>query len=256
MLDGHLRLPHLSNATDFRLVTWADWIAAPSASDYDFIILPGSKNTIADLQWLRSVGLADWILARHRAGARVIGICGGFQMLGRQIDDPTGIESDLKSAPGLGLIPSTTTLTPEKTTRAVRASLPSGVTFGGYEIHVGVTDVHPDTPISTFAMLEDGTAGGSRGDRVIETYLHGPRERGGLRDVFGMSMPRHARQGRALSAARALVRATRPPSGPRGSTDHDDIDTQTWECLRHGTALRTSAGRAAISSRNSTEFIR
>jgi adenosylcobyric acid synthase len=188
-----VKLPHLSNATDFRLLTWADWITAPSASQYDFIVLPGSKNTIADLQWLRSVGLADWILARHHAGTRVIGICGGFQMLGRQIDDPTGIESDLQSAPGLGLIPSATTLTPEKQARAIRASLPNGVTFGGYEIHVGVTDPHADAPTSPFAMLEDGTADGFRGDRVVGTYLHGALEHAEVcEDVFGISMPRHA----------------------------------------------------------------
>jgi adenosylcobyric acid synthase len=104
-----VKFPHLSNATDFRLLTWADWIVGPSTAEFDFIILPGSKNTIADLNWLRSVGLAGWIVDRHGSGTRVIGICGGFQMLGRQIDDPTGIESDARSAAGLGLIPSTTT---------------------------------------------------------------------------------------------------------------------------------------------------
>src|SRR5262249_14289039 len=85
-----VRLPHLSNATDFRLVTWADWIDSPSATQYDFIILPGTKNTIDDLMWLREVGLADWIVAQHAAGTTVIGVCGGFQMLGRQVRDPEG----------------------------------------------------------------------------------------------------------------------------------------------------------------------
>jgi adenosylcobyric acid synthase len=186
-----VKLPHLSNATDFRLLTWADWITAPCTGEYDVVILPGSKNTIADLQWLRSVGLADWILAQYHAGIRVFGICGGFQMLGRQIDDPTGIESDLQSAPGLGLIPSKTTLTREKKTRAVRASLPSGVTFGGYEIHLGVTDAPADA--LPFALLEDGTTDGSRGERVIGTYLHGAFESADVcEEVFGIALPRHA----------------------------------------------------------------
>ncbi len=185
-----VKLPHLSNATDFRLLTWADWITAPGTGDYDVVILPGSKNTIADLQWLRSVGLADWILAQYHAGTRVFGICGGFQMLGRQIDDPTGIESDLRTAPGLGLIPSTTTLTGEKRTRAVRASLPSGVTFGGYEIHLGVTD----SPAGAlpFALLEDGTTDGFRGERVIGTYLHGAFESAEVcEEMFGIALPTH-----------------------------------------------------------------
>ena len=185
-----VRFPHLSNATDFRLLTWADWIAAPSTSEYDFIILPGSKNTIADLNWLRTVGLADWILDRHGSGARVIGICGGFQMLGRRVDDPTGIESDVESAAGLGLIPSTTTLTREKQTRAVRATTAGGVTFGGYEIHVGVTAADAALPSAPFATLEDGTTDGFCGDRVIGTYLHGALESAEVcAEVFGVQMP-------------------------------------------------------------------
>ena len=185
-----VRFPHLSNATDFRLLTWADWLTAPSASGYDFIILPGSKNTMADLQWLRTAGLADWVLARHGSGTRVIGICGGFQMLGRQIDDPTGIESDLRSAVGLGLIPSTTTLTREKQTRAVRARTPGGATFGGYEIHVGVTVADPAVSTTPFATFEDGTADGFRGGRVIGTYLHGALESAEVcAEVFGIPMP-------------------------------------------------------------------
>jgi adenosylcobyric acid synthase len=185
-----VRFPHLSNATDFRLLTWADWIAAPSASEYDFIILPGSKNTIADLNWLRSVGLADWILDRHGSGAHVIGICGGFQMLGRQIDDPSGIESDLQSAPGLGLIPFTTTLTRKNQTRAVRATTAGGVTFSGYEIHVGVTTADPAVSAAPFATLEDGTTDGFCRNRVMGTYLHGALESAEVSaEVFGIDIP-------------------------------------------------------------------
>ena len=89
-----VQLPCLSNATDFRLLTWADWVTTPPAADYDFVVLPGTKSTIADLRWLYASGLAEWIVSQHRRGATVIGVCGGFQMLGRRISDPTGIEGE------------------------------------------------------------------------------------------------------------------------------------------------------------------
>jgi adenosylcobyric acid synthase len=185
-----VRFPHLSNATDFRLLTWADWITGPSTPEYDVVILPGSKNTIADLQWLRTMGLAEWILGQHGAGATVIGICGGFQMLGREVNDPTGLESDCRSAMGLGLFPSTTTLTREKQTRVVRARTPGGVTFEGYEIHVGITAFDTSAPMTPFATLEDGTADGCRGERLLGTYLHGAFENGDVcAEVFGVAMP-------------------------------------------------------------------
>jgi adenosylcobyric acid synthase len=100
-----IRLPSVSNTTDFRLLTWADWVSAPPAIDYDFIVLPGAKHVIADLEWLHASGLAAWIHAQHRRGATIVGICGGYQMLGRSISDPTGAESPRRRAQGLDLIP-------------------------------------------------------------------------------------------------------------------------------------------------------
>ena len=91
-----VKLPHLSNATDFRLVTWADWIAAPSASEYDFIILPAARTRLPTCSGSGASALPIGSSPVSRRQRRVIGICGGFQMLGRQIDDPTGIESDLQ----------------------------------------------------------------------------------------------------------------------------------------------------------------
>jgi adenosylcobyric acid synthase len=171
-----VRLPHLSNATDFRLLTWADWIDSPRAERYDFIVLPGSKNTIADLLWLRDVGLAAWILEQHLRGTTVIGICGGYQMLGRTIRDPAGMESTTGVAQGLGLLPAETTLSGEKQTRAVVATTPAGVRFGGYEIHLGVTTLDRGDDIVPFARLNDGGLDGIRGAGVIGTYLHGALE--------------------------------------------------------------------------------
>jgi adenosylcobyric acid synthase len=185
-----VRFPQLSNATDFRLLTWADWLAAPSSGDYDFIILPGSKNTIADLRWLRDVGLAEWILRQHRHGAAIVGVCGGYQMLGRTISDPEGMESAAGAAEGLGLLPVTTRLSRDKRTRAVTATTPGGVRFGGYEIHLGVTSLERCDDDRPFASLEDGTVDGLRRGRVVGTYLHGAFEDPRVcAEVLGIAAP-------------------------------------------------------------------
>jgi adenosylcobyric acid synthase len=185
-----IRFPLISNATDFSLLSWAEWIAAPPAEAFDFIVVPGSKNTLSDLAWLRETGLADWIVERHRRGATVVGICGGYQMLGRTITDPTGVESARGRAAGLGLIPVSTELTREKTTREVCATTAKGAAFTAYEIHLGVTTVSPDAALDPFARLQDGTAEGVRGERVFGTYLHGALENAGVcAELFGVEMP-------------------------------------------------------------------
>jgi adenosylcobyric acid synthase len=185
-----VHFPHVSNATDFRLLTWADWITAPRADRYDFIILPGSKNTMADLSWLRERGLADWILQQHRCGTAVIGICGGYQMLGRMIHDPVGMESSAGSAEGLGLLPAVTSLSREKQTRAVAATTPGGAQFGGYEIHLGVTTFDRRDDFMPFARLGDGGVDGVRCSGVIGTYLHGAFEHPDVcAEVFGIDAP-------------------------------------------------------------------
>ena len=185
-----IRLPHLSNSTDFRLLTWADWLTFPPVDQYDAIILPGTKNTIADLLWLRSVRLDRWILSQHRAGTTVVGICGGYQMLGKSVHDPEGVESNLSVAEGLGLLPVATTLTSEKRTRAVSATTRAGVAFGGYEIHMGVTLAKEGQEPAPFATLEDGEGDGACCEGVIGTYLHGALEHPQVcAEVFGISMP-------------------------------------------------------------------
>ena len=185
-----VRLPHVSNATDFRQLTWAEWITSPPADEYDFVILPGTKSTTADLEWLRRVGLADWIVARHARGMTVVGICGGYQMLGREIADPSSVESDRASAPGLGLIAASTTLTREKRTRVVRATTARGVTFAGYEIHLGVTTLADEAGTAPFATIDDGGADGVRGPGVLGTYLHGALEDVEVcREIFGVDLP-------------------------------------------------------------------
>ena len=187
-----VRLPHLSNSTDFRLLTWAEWLSGPADAEYDFIILPGSKNTVADLTWLRETGLADWILARHRAGSTVVGICGGYQMLGDTIEDPTGVEGAVTRAEGLHLIRASTVLTREKRTRIVTATLSNGFTFGAYEIHVGVTTLDSSVVVAPFARLANGGADGIWSRGVIGTYLHGALEhREVCAALFGVTPPDH-----------------------------------------------------------------
>jgi adenosylcobyric acid synthase len=185
-----VRFPLLSNATDFSLLNWAEWIASPPLERFDFVILPGSKNTIADLAWLRQTGLADWILEQHRRGTTVVGICGGYQMMGHTIADPGGMESSAGRADGLALIAAHTVLAPEKTTRAVAAVTPGGVRFGAYEIHLGITTLAPTAGVAPFATIGAGGVDGIRGAGVLGTYLHGAFESPGVcAEVFGSQIP-------------------------------------------------------------------
>jgi adenosylcobyric acid synthase len=180
-----VRLPCISNTTDFRLLDWAEWVTKPPAGDFDFVILPGSKSTIADLRWLRDVGLADWVVAQHRRAATVIGICGGFQMLGRTIRDPSRVESPDVEAAGLGLLPADTVLEAEKRTAVRTAWSRGGVRFGAYEIHLGATAVDP--PAQPFARLDDGRTDGACLPGVIGTYLHGAFENADVcAETFGV----------------------------------------------------------------------
>jgi adenosylcobyric acid synthase len=166
-----IRFPHISNFTDFRHLR-VSWITAPVAREFDWIVLPGTKNTIGDLAWLRARGLDAWIHGRHRRGARVLGVCGGYQMLGETLEDSHGVESSAPStARGLGLLPAHTRLEQEKVTRVVRARF-NGIEFGAYEIHMGRTE----TTAPPFATLEDGSHDGAIRGGVLGTYLHGALE--------------------------------------------------------------------------------
>jgi adenosylcobyric acid synthase len=168
-----VRLPCMSNATDFRLLPWAEWIQSPPAGDYDFVVLPGTKNSIGDLRWLHSTGLSAWMLGQRRRGATVIGVCGGYQMMGRRIDDPLGVEGG-GSAAGLGLLPVVTVMKPDKRTEVRSATTRGGTRFTGYEIHMGETSYEGSPP--PFARFDDGTADGACLPGAIGTYLHGALE--------------------------------------------------------------------------------
>jgi adenosylcobyric acid synthase len=140
----------------------------------DLIVLPGSKATIADLAQLRAEGWKHDILAHHKRGGRVLGLCGGYQMLGRWISDPTGMEGPPDVVNGLGLLDVTTTLTPEKRLEEVEGvSLPDETPFRGYEMHVGET-TGPDRsrPLLRLSTGEQEGAVSADG-RVAGSYAHG-----------------------------------------------------------------------------------
>lgn len=182
-----LHLPRISNFTDFRLLHGARWITEPVDEPFDVVILPGTKSTLGDLDWLRAQGLDAWIERQHTRGARIIGVCGGYQMLGRKIEDPEGVESHGGWAEGLGLLPVTTVMEREKITRVVDADTPGGHRFRGYEIHMGRTEV--SGAAVPFAVVE-GRAEGCRIGRVTGTYLHGALEDAAvLSELLGLSIP-------------------------------------------------------------------
>ena len=173
-------LPHIANFDDLdpldaepavEVVRVRPGTALPG--DADLIVLPGSKATIADLAALRSAGFDIDIAAHRRRGGAVLGLCGGYQMLGCMIADPGGIEGPPAKCEGLGLIDVETTLSGDKRLEPVRGSTADGVSFAGYEMHLGVTE-GPDRA-RPFARLVGGAPEGaiSADGRVFGTYIHG-----------------------------------------------------------------------------------
>jgi adenosylcobyric acid synthase len=137
------------------------------------IILPGSKSTVADLAAFKDAGFDIDVAAHLRRGGTVLGLCGGYQMLGRAVHDPDGIEGPPGSAEGLGLLEVETTLTADKRLEPAQGATFDGIPFGGYEMHMGVTE--GPACARPFARLASGTAEGamSADGRVIGTYIHG-----------------------------------------------------------------------------------
>lgn len=177
------RLPRISNHTDLdplRLHPQVDLryvLAGEVPPPADLIILPGSKSVRADLDWLRREGWAP-VIARHlRYGGRLIGICGGFQMLGTRILDPLGLEGDPGEGPGLGLLDLETRLAPEKTLANVSGRLRlENAAVTGYEIHAGRSSgpalEHPAVLLND-AQGERPDGAVSEDGQILGTYLHG-----------------------------------------------------------------------------------
>jgi adenosylcobyric acid synthase len=167
---------------DVDLVMVAPGEAIPG--DVALVILPGSKSTRGDLDFLRTQGWDIDLLAHHRRGGHVLGLCGGYQMLGHNIADPNGIEGPAGEMPGLGLLDVTTVMTTQKSlTRVEAVHAASRESVNAYEIHIGRTDgpdrAHP------FALVGGAPEGAVAGDgRVHGTYLHGLFTSDGFRRAF------------------------------------------------------------------------
>jgi adenosylcobyric acid synthase len=155
----------------------------PIPAEAALIVLAGSKATIADLAALRGEGWDVDILAHHRRGRPVLGLCGGYQMLGRRIADPHAIEGPAGETAGLGLLDVTTVLTPAKTLRAVAGEALGGA-FTGYEMHIG--DTTGTDAVRPFARFADGrTDGAIAADGLaMGTYVHGLLAAPGLRGAL------------------------------------------------------------------------
>ena len=168
-------LQHISNYTDFDSLEQDPRIHlfytnnVEDIRQADIIILPGTKSTVHDLYELRRNGCAQAIIQAHRNGASVLGICGGYQLMGVEVCDPDHIEGDIDRLPGLGLLPVTTTMSGEKMTRQVECE------YGkGYEIHMGETRPFGEAKATPLLHLSDGREDGYIVDnKCMGTYVHG-----------------------------------------------------------------------------------
>lgn len=185
-------LPHIANFTDFLPLARVgavtlNYVRTPQEiSSADVVILPGSKNTIADLRWLKERGWQEALQQARKRGSWILGICGGYQMLGEEVADPLGVEGERAAEQGLGFLPLRTVFAAEKTTRRVEVlwhvGSQTGI-FSGYEIHMGHTQLGEGGTSYFFlrsigggAWRPDGAV--SREGRVWGTYLHGLFESG------------------------------------------------------------------------------
>ena len=186
-------LRHMSNFTDFDVLERNEQVNLFYTSNMrdiesaDIIILPGTKATLDDLYELRRNGVAQSILRAHKDGKLIIGICGGFQILGLSVSDPDGVEGNIPMLPGLGLLPVSTVMTADKTTRQVEFNF-NGATCKGYEIHQGRTTIdkasakvpHDESSHTEGYQTESSPSESHVFDRsfieennCIGTYIHG-----------------------------------------------------------------------------------
>ena len=175
-------LRHISNFTDFGALERDPRVHlfysnnVDELAKADILILPGTKSTLDDLYELRRNGVAQAILRARREGATVLGICGGYQMMGQQLRDPRHVEGSIEAMPGLGLLPMVTEMLPEKVTRQVHFTLcgGDGAPLEGYEIHMGETIPLEGSVFTPLNRLENGQDDGCFVDeKCLGTYIHG-----------------------------------------------------------------------------------
>lgn len=178
-----IRIPHISNFTDFDPLQAVDGLAVhfvetpQDLSGFSAVILPGSKNTRFDLDWLKTGGWQARLDAFQAAGGHITGICGGYQMMGRTVHDPGGLEGQPGNTDGLGLLPVETVLEAPKTTTLSQFAW-DGITGTGYEIHMGRTTLAGGSPLVTVTARNGSTVDDMDGcvadnGRALGTYMHG-----------------------------------------------------------------------------------
>jgi len=175
-------LRHLSNFTDFNVLERDPRVHlfytnnTEEIMKADILLIPGSKSTLSDLYELRRNGVAQAIIRAHREGATVMGICGGYQLMGMEVCDPDHVEGEIERLPGLGLLPVSTRMQGEKVTRQVKFTFVGGDTVcEGYEIHMGTTTVVDEAPSLPLAQImeENRTDGYLKNRTCMGTYIHG-----------------------------------------------------------------------------------
>ncbi|MBF0441261.1 MAG: cobyric acid synthase [Oligoflexales bacterium] len=214
-----IRTPRISNFTDFNVFELIPYVTLRYVETLgqlgtpDMIILPGSKNTMGDLIWLRQCGLEEAIRKKAREGVALFGICGGYQMLGMRLEDPYGTEYG-GAMEGMGLLPIKTVFAREKVRRQVKGrfsmnpghfSRLAGMSFSGYEIHMGISDGNSRRPLTEIldagvdqSEREDGCVDGN----VMGTYVHGIFDEDGVAEAVASSLM----EGKGLAAVN-------PPAG-------------------------------------------
>jgi adenosylcobyric acid synthase len=180
-----IKLPHISNFTDMDIFGLYEDVNihyvknVDEINEPDIIIIPGSKNTIEDLRFLKEKNIDKKIIDLHKLGKFIVGICGGFQILGKLIEDPFHVESSLDKIEGLGLLDIKTKMSKEKTTKQVSGTITKNddmlkglkdLTIEGYEIHMGQSTGNDE--IYSFIEI-DGNKCGIAKDNIIGTYIHG-----------------------------------------------------------------------------------
>ena len=191
-----IRLPRISNFTDFAVLEGMAEVnlryvdRVEKLGNPDMILLPGTKNTMADLKWLRESGMEAAILKAQQKGTVIFGICGGYQMLGENLEDPEGVEEG-GTLRGMGLLPTKTVFTAEKTRTRVSGEIQklsgifqglSGKRLEGYEIHMGVTDINGKAEGFSIITEEEkcSKADGACRENVYGTYVHGIFDEDGI----------------------------------------------------------------------------
>jgi adenosylcobyric acid synthase len=231
-----VRLPRISNATDAEALATEPGVQVrltiepAEIADADLVVLPGSKATVSDLAWLRDTGLADAVLRHTAAGKPVLGICGGFQMLGRSIHDD--VETRRGTVPGLGLLPVDVTFAARKTlTRPAGHGL--GAPVHGYEIHHGY--VSDGTP-QPFLHYADGRPEGAVAGHVSGTHWHGAFECDEFRRRYLTEAARQAgRRGFVVAPDTRFAAVRERALDVLGDLVEEHLDTGAlWRLIEHG----------------------